>query len=254
KGADGAHGDDMANLKQDIMSWLTDLFHPIEPPLHTTTKDEHGFVHDVTGKLICPAEFDWDLAMELLKPSTISFIMKDGIWDHNPSYLVTAYSWPLFLYENFKFYSTDAEQGLFQSSLLIKAFKFIFTSPSSIQDLDKDHTTPGCHWGSSNQQAATKNHIASILGMKAVTPWSIAYTAVQVHFTLSSANTWHNVDSNFDYSQFYNMILDFFEDLPGPAAKKQVDELLAWWNQYASQIQVTLCSDVFLARLLVRTN
>ncbi|KIN98227.1 hypothetical protein M404DRAFT_10623 [Pisolithus tinctorius Marx 270] len=63
KGADGARGDDTANLKQDIVSWLTDLFHPIEPPLRTTTKDERGFMHDVTGKLICPAEFDWDLAI-----------------------------------------------------------------------------------------------------------------------------------------------------------------------------------------------
>ncbi|KAI6151179.1 hypothetical protein BKA82DRAFT_4013723 [Pisolithus tinctorius] len=222
KGADGACGDDTANLKQDIVSWLTDLFHPIEPPLCTTTKDERGFVHDVTGKLICPAEFDWDLA-----------IVKDGIQDRNPSYLVTAYSWPLFLYENFEFYSTDAERGLFRSSLLIKAFKFIFTSPSSIRDLDKDRTMPGHRRGSSNQKAATKNHVASILGMKAVTPWSIAYTAVQVRFTLSSTNTWHNVDGDFDYSQFYNAILDFFEDLPGPAAKKRVDELLAWWNRKA---------------------
>ncbi|KAI6143765.1 hypothetical protein BKA82DRAFT_4331182 [Pisolithus tinctorius] len=195
----------MANLKQDIVSWLTDLFHPIEPPLRTTTKDERGFMHDVTGKLICPAEFDWDLA-----------IMKDRIRDCNPSYLVTAYSWPLFLYENFEY-----------------VFKFIFTSPSSIRDLDEDRATPGRHQGSSNQKAATKNHVASILGMKAVTPRSIAYTAVQVRFALSSANTWHNVDGNFDYSQFYNAILDFFEDLPGPAAKKRVDELLAWWNRKA---------------------
>ncbi|KAI6141161.1 hypothetical protein BKA82DRAFT_3977752 [Pisolithus tinctorius] len=201
KGADGARGDDTANLKQDIVSWLTDLFHPIEPPLRTTTKDERGFVHDVTGKLICPAEFDWDLA-----------IVKDGIRDRNPSYLVTAYSWPLFLYENFEFYSTDAERGLFRSSLLIKAFKFIFTSPSSIRDLDEDRATPGRRRGSSNQKAATKNH---------------------VRFALSSANTWHNVDGDFDYSQFYNTILDFFEDLPGPAAKKRVDELLAWWNHKA---------------------
>ncbi|KAG6370798.1 hypothetical protein JVT61DRAFT_11005 [Boletus reticuloceps] len=61
KGADGARGDDTANLKPEIVVWLTDLFHPVEPPLRTTTKDDRGLVHDVTGRLICPAEYNWDL-------------------------------------------------------------------------------------------------------------------------------------------------------------------------------------------------
>ncbi|KAF8835836.1 hypothetical protein BDN67DRAFT_912248 [Paxillus ammoniavirescens] len=59
KGADGAHGDDTANLKGAVVTWLAELFHPIDPPLNPSTKEERGLVHDTTGKLICPAEYNW---------------------------------------------------------------------------------------------------------------------------------------------------------------------------------------------------
>ncbi|KAF8839843.1 hypothetical protein BDN67DRAFT_969490 [Paxillus ammoniavirescens] len=222
KGADGARGDDTANLKQDVVLWLTDLFHPIEPPLRATTKDDRGFVHEVTGRLICPAEYNWVLQS-----------VKDKIRDCDPSYLVTAHSWPLLLYHNYSFDPTDAEQGLFRSSLLVKAFKFLFTSPSSAHDIEEDGNgqIPTRHRGSSTHKFATKNHVAAILGLKSVTPRSIAYTAVQVRFALCSAGSWRNVDGDFDYIQFYNAIIDFFEVTPGNAAKKRVDELLGWWNR-----------------------
>ncbi|KIK92910.1 hypothetical protein PAXRUDRAFT_12950 [Paxillus rubicundulus Ve08.2h10] len=220
KGADGARGDDTAGLKQEIVIWLTDLFHPVEPPLRTTTKDERGFVHDVTGKLICPAEYNWILQS-----------VKDKVRDRDPSHLVTAHSWPLFIYQNFKFDATDAEQGLFRSSLLVKAFKFLFTSPSSARDIDEDGQEAARRQRSSNHKSATKNHVAMILGLKSVTPRAIAYTAVQVRFALSSVGSWRNVDGDFDYVQFYNAIIDFFEVVPGNAAKQRVDELISWWNR-----------------------
>ncbi|KIK73736.1 hypothetical protein PAXRUDRAFT_20542 [Paxillus rubicundulus Ve08.2h10] len=211
KGADGARGDNTASLKQDVVVWLTDLFHPIEPPLRSTTKDDRGLVHDITGKLICPAEYNWVLQS-----------VKDKVHNRDPLYLVTAHSWPLFLYENYVFDQTDAEQGLFCSTLLVKAFKFLFTSPSSVHDIKENGNgqIPTRHQGSSTHKTATKKHVASILGLKSVTPRSIAYTAIQVRFALSSAGSWCNMDGGFDYIQFYNMIVDFFEVTPGNAAKK----------------------------------
>ena len=54
----------------------------------------------------------------------------------------------------------------------------------------------------------------------------------QLHFALSSAPSWNIVDIDFNYEDFYNPIIDYFEVTPGLATKTCVDDLLAWWNQY----------------------
>ncbi|KAF8836002.1 hypothetical protein BDN67DRAFT_911956 [Paxillus ammoniavirescens] len=200
KGADGARGDDMANLKGAVVTWLAELFHPIDPPLNPSTEGGRGLVHDTTGKLICPAEYNWLLDLA-----------KEKIRDRDPGFLITTHSWPLFLYRNFDFDPTDVEEGLFYSSLM--AFKYLFTSPSSAKDVEDNHVQPG---GPARQQAssryktATKNHL---------------------HFALSCVNSWRNTDGDFDYTEFYNNIVNFFEVVPGSEAKKRVHALLAWWNR-----------------------
>ncbi|KAL4077784.1 hypothetical protein J3A83DRAFT_4055833, partial [Scleroderma citrinum] len=55
-------------------------------------------------------------------------------------------------------------------------------------------------------------HIAALLGMKSIEPHVIAYTAVQLHFALSSCNAWCLIHEDFDYVKFYKNILLFFED------------------------------------------
>ncbi|EGO28460.1 hypothetical protein SERLADRAFT_405988 [Serpula lacrymans var. lacrymans S7.9] len=55
RGADGARGDDAGTLKYSVVGWLTQAFHPIDPPLLTNTKDNCGFKHDVT-------DYDWSQA------------------------------------------------------------------------------------------------------------------------------------------------------------------------------------------------
>ncbi|KIJ09901.1 hypothetical protein PAXINDRAFT_164339 [Paxillus involutus ATCC 200175] len=203
------------------------MFHPISPPLNPTLKEERGFNHDTTGKLICLGE------------------VKDKICDRDPTFLVTAHSWPLFLYQGYDYNTTDVEKGLFRSSLMVKvgfsgssstiilslplqAYKYLFTLPSSAKDVEKD--VPADRGDAAGNKAATKNHVASIMGLKTVSPRSIAYTAVQLRFALSSANSWCNQDGDFNYIEFYNNIVDFFEVLPDAAAEKRVSELLAWWN------------------------
>jgi hypothetical protein len=55
-----ARGDDAGNLKQAVVSWVDDLFGPSEPALKANRKDERGFECNNTGRLLCPAEWDWD--------------------------------------------------------------------------------------------------------------------------------------------------------------------------------------------------
>lgn len=97
-------------------------------------------------------------------------------------------------------------------------------------------------------RAPTRGHIANILGLKSVTPRSIAYIAVQVcppkvfafqrvtqllqlRFSLSNASAWNEDDGCFNYATFYHNILHYFENPPGPTARLEIQELLLWWSQ-----------------------
>lgn len=59
KGAGGARGDDAANMKPTIISWIVSLIENPSPSLEPTTKTDRGFEHDTTGRLLCPPDYDW---------------------------------------------------------------------------------------------------------------------------------------------------------------------------------------------------
>lgn len=48
------------------------------------------------------------------------------------------------------------------------------------------------------------------------------------------------MDGDFDYQIFWNNIVDFFEDAPGPAARARVNELLEWWTRQVTDHQQRL--------------
>ena len=112
------------------------------------------------------------------------------IRDMHPNFIVTANSWPTFLYADYKYDPTDPSKGLFKGTILLKvcdpddlidscsifgqSFKVIFTSPSSI---DEDDDTPVKR---RRAERSTRHNVAQILRMKKVQPQAIAYIAVQV--------------------------------------------------------------------------
>jgi hypothetical protein len=94
---------------------------------------------------------------------------------------------------------------------------------------------------------SVRRNVAPKLHLNKVTPRSVAYAAVQVctYVTVSyvivylsvtassiwqTAGSWTSVYGGFDYNGLYNYVVDFFEDTPGPAAKKRAQELLNWWS------------------------
>lgn len=111
-----------------------------------------------------------------------------------------------------------------------KAFKHIFTSPSSVE----------------KEPTATRSGNARIHGMTCVTIPSLAYVATQVsikiflpsrflteksfqvRFTLSSSPVFSRTDLTTDSERFYNSIVEFLED---PEESVEVQELLVWWNR-----------------------
>ncbi|KAI5988497.1 hypothetical protein EDC04DRAFT_2873243 [Pisolithus marmoratus] len=177
KGADSARGDDAASLKSAVK--------PEEPALRSDEKDGRGFDHEVTGRLLCPVDYDWCRAAHRV-----------AIHDYHPEFLVTAYSWPTFLYENENFDPNNPTDGLFKGKLLVKAFKQIFTSPTSVLKMDDE---PSPRKRRRHDERRTRSHVASLLGMKSVCPRAVAYAAVQLRFALSSCGTWRVVDGEFNY-------------------------------------------------------
>jgi len=77
---------------------------------------------------------------------------------------------------------------------------------------------------------------------------AIAYAAVQVcsslcppswltshcklHFALNDATHWNSHYNGFNYEEFYEFIIDFFEDDTSPEGMATARELLHWWNRY----------------------
>ncbi|KAG1869088.1 hypothetical protein C8R48DRAFT_771259 [Suillus tomentosus] len=91
----------------------------VVPPLPRNSKISRGFNHPLTGRLLCPAELDWDDAdtKQNLQSGEIA---------------VSGDQWPLFVYANEAYDPEDPWNGLLRSRLLVNAFRHIFTSPSSV--------------------------------------------------------------------------------------------------------------------------
>ncbi|KAG2084491.1 uncharacterized protein F5147DRAFT_782472 [Suillus discolor] len=224
QGADSAHGDDTGTLKELVVSWVN-IECNATPLIRADNKHHRGFVHDTCGQLLCPAEWRWG-----------DPIVRAGIHDHTISFIVSENSWPAFMYEDYQADAKNLERGLFKSKLLVMGFKAIFTSLSSANEVDGDGDGANIIENDrrarrQSDQAKVKTCVASIIGMRKVTPHAIAYATCQIRFALSNITSWRAVDSDFDYQIFWDNIVDFFEDAPGPAARARVRELLEWWTR-----------------------
>lgn len=185
KGVSSARSDDTKGLKGPILDWITPRAQSLNPPLSRNVKVDRGFHHERTGSLLCPAGQDWSnpecaiLTFSVLNSLTLSRIkakLRSG------DMVVSGDHWPIFLYAGYIYDPEDPWKGLFKSQILIsvnppflfvgpsilntivKAYKHVFTSPSSV---DKE-------------VKATRSGNARIHGMTRVTPASIAYIATQV--------------------------------------------------------------------------
>ncbi|KAG1849721.1 hypothetical protein F4604DRAFT_1934737 [Suillus subluteus] len=196
-----------------------------DPLVDFEDKHYRGFINDGCGRLLCLTELDWD------QP-----IVRAGIRDRADGYIMTEMSWPRFLYDGYTADPNNLEEGLFKSKLLLQAFKAIFTSPSSAKEVVGDGD--GANVIENNRRTKknlfgqkVKTHVAQIIKMQKVSPRSLAYVSCQLRFDLSSVTSWHQVDGDFDYAQFWCNIVDFFEQAPGRLAQRNVDRLLVWWTR-----------------------
>ncbi|KAI0310130.1 hypothetical protein OF83DRAFT_1045951, partial [Amylostereum chailletii] len=92
---------------------------PLNPPIARHIKSTRGFNHPRTGFLLCPAGLNWE-------DEEIQRQLRDG------ETIPSGDQWPICLYEGYHYDPEDAWKGLLRSSILVMAFKYIFTSPSSV--------------------------------------------------------------------------------------------------------------------------
>ncbi|KAG8215357.1 hypothetical protein J3R82DRAFT_8954, partial [Butyriboletus roseoflavus] len=226
RGADGARGDDANMLKRSVVTWLNHQTpHPV-PLIIVDEKQGRGLLHDVTGQLICPVDYNW------LDMST-----RNAIRTFHPNYPVTANMWPTFLYFEGQYSPQRPSAGLFKGELLLRAFRCVFTSPSSAREGPEgpgEDASGQPHAGNRPHKPSRLPHtrcdVAGLLKMRSVQPRAIAYVAVQLRFALSSSTSWDLKDDNFDYDTFYNNIVDWFECPRSQAKTQAIEELLLWWN------------------------
>ncbi|KAG2049217.1 hypothetical protein BDR06DRAFT_1069805 [Suillus hirtellus] len=194
RGADSARGDDTGTLKELVASWVN-IECNATPLIRPDDKHHRGFVNDASGRLLCPVEWCWE-----------DPVVRASIHDCTTAFIISENLWPSFLYETYKADANNLERGLFKLKLLVMGFKAIFTSPSSANKVDAD-------------------------GMRKVTPHAIVYAACQIRFALSNITSWCTIDGDFNYQIFWDNIVDFFEDPPGPVAQARVKALLEWWTR-----------------------
>ncbi|KAF6765313.1 hypothetical protein DFP72DRAFT_798048, partial [Ephemerocybe angulata] len=201
KGAASSRSDDTKSLKSVIVDWITPPNGILIPPIQRNVKTDRGFFHPRTGELLCPVHLNWadpkirrDLASGQLVPS--------------------GDLWPRFLFRAFEYNPANPWEGLFRSSLLVSAYKHVFTSPSSV--------------GIATASRATRSCNARIHGMKSVSIPSIAYIATQVRFALTSTQSFSRTDLVTDSEYFYNLIIELLDD---PEEIIEVNDLLLWWNR-----------------------
>ncbi|KAG1857481.1 hypothetical protein F4604DRAFT_1589874, partial [Suillus subluteus] len=206
KGADGARADDTTRLKVTVASWLMQQTPPPSPVIHGQNKLGRGFNNDATGRLICPVDYDWN-----------DPVVQQGVRDYHPDYRVTAHSWPAFLYQDGKYDPLKPVDGLFKGKLLLKTFKYIFTSPTSAEADDQEQLDP---------------EMLSLQGRpKQRRTDGERRTRCDLRFALSSTGSWRIIDDEFDHQEFYDNIVDFLELAVTSDVAKEVEDLLFWWNR-----------------------
>ncbi|KAJ7841125.1 hypothetical protein B0H13DRAFT_2415140 [Mycena leptocephala] len=113
-----------------------------------------------------------------------------------------------------------------------------FTSPVSVKTMPLANTQnlPSTSDGRTKKKekakaaATPKRSVTAIIGLNHVTGRSIAYAAVQYRVAISDQHHWEESDGSFDYAEFYNNVVDYFEFPPGPIAKLEIAQLLDFWN------------------------
>ncbi|KAF9551239.1 hypothetical protein CPC08DRAFT_715112 [Agrocybe pediades] len=233
RGAVDARGDDIRRIREELSVWLNEIY-VTEKPFSPKDRDDRGMGNDITGRLLCPITLDWD-------NEDIRFNIREKV----DGYAIDNIFFVRALYPMGNGDPDDVtSSGWLRSSLLVRTYCALFTSPSSANKFEAIESESGPvrkkHKSSLDpsqpSRPVTKANVATLLRMEGnVTPRSIAYAAVLLVFNLTDAKAWpgNSTYNGFDFVKFYNLIIDSFEGTKNPDAEtiERNQDLLAWWNK-----------------------
>ncbi|KAG8217106.1 hypothetical protein J3R82DRAFT_5136 [Butyriboletus roseoflavus] len=211
---------DASHLKNSIPHYvLPDTTKPnsLDPPIVISSDQaEMGLNHPILACWLCSAdqleEFDEDSqkAQKDLALGVIPMQAEDFpslFWsgempgsDYNPD---------------------DILHRLFRSYFLVQIGQHVFLGPSHAVEYDFHHGH-SCN--------------AVLHDMMTMQAEHIAYIYIQAHFRISSLDQWNEIDGNLNYLTMYRAIVHFIQD---PINTRWRDDLLKWWNIYASVFLTT---------------
>ncbi|KAI3998398.1 hypothetical protein EV122DRAFT_256013 [Schizophyllum commune] len=217
--ADTARGDDISKIKSSVAEWLNASPYNCDPPLSFHDRKGRGFDNKVTGRALCPIEYDYSNTQ-----------VRDKVHAGHPDFLVGNSFYVHAFYPPNKGNPNDVEHLFLRGPLLLK-----ISSRMSMTTAGKGIPHPHRR-GKDNTGKATKSNVATLLRMKGqISPRAIAYAAVLLHFNLTNATQWVEQRGGVSYPALYNFIIDYFEGYDpataeGQLAKAQGDVLLKWYN------------------------
>ncbi|KAF8954717.1 hypothetical protein BDZ97DRAFT_1927811 [Flammula alnicola] len=241
EGANGARGDDIKRVKEEVYDQINREYKPTEPLLRTK-RDNRGLQHNMCGSLLTLIDFDWDN----LEVHANIRATKEG-FNISANYYLNC------LYSKGGVDTYRVELNFLRSKLLLQVYCAIFTSPSSAEGFEEEEEEEGPSRKKHTSSKATKMNVSSLLNVDGkVTGHSIAYAAVLLVFNLTDATQWVDTHNGFSFIGFYNFIVDYFEEFHNPASQCRVDDLLAWWNSqvFLQHVAATTDSDASRNRLL----
>ncbi|KAJ3963707.1 hypothetical protein EV361DRAFT_943360 [Lentinula raphanica] len=185
----------------------------------SNSRDNRGLQNDITGRLLCPAEFDWN-----------DLEVRAAVRAFNSEYDFGKTAHARCFYKEELFDPEDLDKGFLQSYLLLQVYRLIFTSPSSTKDQPQNVDSLPAAKKTKTSSGNHRAKVAQIIQMNEVKPRSIAYAAIHLHFALSDATHWTESHMGYNYLDLWNFVVDFFEDPGDEEGEKRAQELLKWWN------------------------
>ncbi|KAF7359603.1 hypothetical protein MVEN_00684100 [Mycena venus] len=204
-GANGARGDDTGSFKGAAIDWALPLPPPalpgedppppevISPPIPKAGKKVYlGQNHPVTARALRPISF----------PDTQETYDKIKAGDEH--FKILGRQLPTFMFTHSQVYDKeDVEAGYLEGHMMRAAARHVYLGPSAAL------TGP--------DSSAGKAGNAAINGVRALTGRDITYLACQLRFALSSVESWHTMDGDFSYREFYWKVVDSLRGDEGQA-------------------------------------
>jgi hypothetical protein len=118
----------MKSLKGAVLDWIVPIGHSLNPPIACNVKADHGFHHNHTGALLCPAGMDWADPRYVWFSKlgchnvNLSPRIKDKL--HSGEMVIPGDHWPVFLYAGYQYDGEDPWKGLFRGAILVSVSSY----------------------------------------------------------------------------------------------------------------------------------